>query len=58
MPRPRKIDRPVQKEVSIPQSIYASVELELWSELEECVPRGSWSALVEQLLREWLAQRG
>lgn len=57
MPRPKRIDPPVRKEVSLPQSVVAAIDLELWSELEDCVPQGKWSSLVEELLREWLGER-
>lgn len=54
MARPKRVDPPVRKEVSLPQSVVAAIDLELWSELEGCVPQGKWSSLVEELLREWL----
>lgn len=54
MPRPTKADRPVHKKLALPQSIVAQVDLKLYSDLEQTVPYGAWSALVAQLLQEWL----
>lgn len=57
MARPKLAVRPVAKEISIPEDIFARIELELFSELEGKVPHGKWSKLVEGLLREYLAKR-
>jgi hypothetical protein len=57
MPRPARTDRPVEKHLSLPASIVAQVDLQLFSQLEGKVPHGAWSALMEQLLREWLTAR-
>lgn len=56
MPRVKRINRPVEKKISLPEDLVAQVDLHLYSELEEKVPFGSWSALVETLLRGHLAQ--
>lgn len=56
MPRVKLIDRPVEKKISIPTSLVAQVELELWSELEGKVPHGKWSELVCDLLRTHVAK--
>lgn len=56
MPRPRKIDRPVEKRVMLPQSLVARVELELYSELEGKVPFGAWQRLLVELITERLAK--
>lgn len=58
MPRPRLVDRPVEKTISIPSSITTKVDLLLHSELEGRVPHGKWSELVGQLLRDWLKGKG
>lgn len=58
MPRVKLIDRPVEKKISIPTSLVAQVELELWSPLEGKVPHGKWSELVCDLLRAHVAKGG
>lgn len=58
MPRPRKVDRPMRCETTVPQSIHAKVMLELYSEVEGKVPFGAWSSLVSGLLAKWLEERG
>jgi hypothetical protein len=57
MVKPRKIDRPVHKNISLPESVVTAVDLELWSEIEGRVPMGAWSRLVEELLRDWMQGR-
>lgn len=57
MPRVKLIDRPIEKKISIPTSIVAKVELDLFSALEGRVPHGKWSELVCQLLREHVAKQ-
>lgn len=54
MPRPKRVLRPVYKNISLPENLVAQVELSLWSELEQRVPFGAWSGLVQQLLWEHL----
>lgn len=49
------VDRPERKNITIPTSVLAKVELALYSSIEGRVPHGSWSELVTGLLREWLA---
>lgn len=56
MARPPKLDRPVEKSISLPASIHTRMELELFSELEGRVPHGAWSKLVTTLLREYIAK--
>ena len=58
MPRPKKTLRPVYKNISLPEDLVAQVELSLWSELEQRVPFGAWSGLVQQLLWEHLRTQG
>lgn len=57
MPKPPRVDRPVEKKLSLPRSLVVQVELELYSELEGKVPFGEWSMLIEDLLRNWLVRR-
>ena len=56
MPKPRRVDRPVEKSISLPQTLCAQVDIMLYSELEGRVPFGAWSKLMESLLAEWLAK--
>ena len=58
MPRTKKIDTSRRLEVQIPESILSKVRMELFSELEGCVPFGSMSELVATQLAEWLRGRG
>jgi hypothetical protein len=58
MPRPPRIDRPVHKNVNIPESVATKVDLELYSAIEERVPHGAWSSLLTELLNDWLKKRG
>lgn len=48
------VDRPVRKELSLPSSIVAEVELRLYDPSLQRVKYSAFSALVERLLREWL----
>lgn len=58
MPRVKRVDRPVRLEITLPESVSAAVELELFSDIEGRVPYGARSKLIEQLLRSWLESRG
>jgi hypothetical protein len=58
MPRPLKTDRPVRFEVYLPESLYAKVKLELFSEVEGRVPHGRTSELYTELTTRWLKERG
>jgi hypothetical protein len=58
MARPRKTDRPVEKNISLPQSVVVRVELELFSELEGKVPFGAWQRYIVRLVEADLARRG
>lgn len=55
MAREKLVDRPVEKRVSIPESVCTKVDLQLFSELEGKVPHGEWGRLVTRLLENWLA---
>lgn len=54
--KPRKIDRPVEKKVSIPESVTTRVDILLFSEVEGKVPHGAWSELITRLLTQYLNQ--
>jgi hypothetical protein len=60
MPRgkPKRIDRPVEKTVSLPQTVVTRVDLELFSAIDGKVPFGAWAGLIEGLLLEWLEKVG
>ena len=57
MGRPRKTDRPVEKNISLPQSIVVRVELELFSALEGRVPFGSWQRYIVKLIEADLLKK-
>ena len=56
MARPIKTDRPVEKNLSLPSSLVARVDLELFSALEGKVPFGAWQKYVVGLIEEDLAK--
>ena len=56
MARPIKTDRPVEKNLSLPSSLVARVDLELFSALEGKVPFGAWQKYVVRLIEEDLAK--
>ena len=58
MGRPKKVDKPIYKNISFPESICAQVDLKLYSELEGRVPHGAWSKYLTRLVREDLNRRG
>lgn len=57
MARPKKTDRPVEKNISLPQSVVVRVELELFSELEGKVPFGAWQRYIVRLVEADLARK-
>jgi hypothetical protein len=57
MARPRKTDRPCEKNISLPQSIVIRVELELFSALEGKVPFGAWQRYIVRLIEADLARK-
>lgn len=58
MARPRKLDRPRQIEIRLPESLYTRLMAELHSDLEGRVPVGAISSLYEELTATWLKTRG
>jgi hypothetical protein len=46
----------VEKRVSLPETIVAAVELQLWSELEGKVPFGAWQEYLVRLIQADLAK--
>lgn len=57
MSRPRKAIRPVQKCVSLPETLIAQVDLELFSEVEGRVPFGAWQEYLMELIKADLTKR-
>lgn len=55
MPRPLKADRPVEKTISLPTSLVARIDLELFSELEGKVPHGAWQRFLVALITQHFA---
>lgn len=47
--------RPREKKISIPEDLADKIDLLLFSQIEQCVPHGAWSKLVENLLRQHLS---
>ena len=58
MPRPFKTDRGKEVVITFPESVHNKLQAALFSELEGKVPYGARSALVTELVREWLKGRG
>lgn len=58
MVRPKHIDPPVRQDINLPKSVYDKMKTELYSEVEGRVPYGAMSALVTELVTQWLEQRG
>lgn len=56
MPKPRRVDRPIEKSINLPISLCTKIDLLLYSELEGRVPHGAWSKLVAQLLEAHIAK--
>lgn len=54
MPRVKSPIRPVQKSIHLPEDLVARVDLKLYSALENRVPFGAWSELIQALLNRWL----
>lgn len=56
MPRPKKVDRPVELAISLPSSLATRMELELYSELEGRVPHGARSRFLAGLIEQHFAK--
>lgn len=52
MARPKKVQRPVEISISIPEELNLKMRLELWSEVEGRVPHGAISSFVAGLVQE------
>ena len=58
MPRPRNLEATHRIEARIPSSLYAKLQIELYSDLEGRVPFGATSELFTLLVANWLRSRG
>lgn len=58
MGRRAKTDRPIEVAIQIPASVWEKVRSQLYSEIEQRIPFGAQSALMEDLLVQWLKSRG
>lgn len=56
MARPKSCIRPIQKNISLPETLVAEVDLVLYSELEGRVPYGAWAELIQALLEGHIAK--
>ena len=54
MPRQKKHDRPIRKELKVPQSICEAVDLRLVDKFTGKPMHGAWSELVSHLLSVWV----
>ena len=54
MSRRPNIERPIKLEISLPESLRGRLDLFLWSPTEGRVPKGAYSALIVQLLKDYL----
>ncbi len=57
MARPRQLDRPVRRHVTIRESVLAQVDIILCDPLRGTPAHGALSQLVTQLLADWLAKQ-
>lgn len=56
--RKLKADRPVKRQISLPETLAARVELALFDPVRGRREYGALSQLIESLLREWLRNQG
>ena len=55
MPRPRLVDRPVDKKLSIRTTIVTEIDSQLADSLTGKPRYGAWTELVEALLMKWMS---
>ncbi|KKN12379.1 hypothetical protein LCGC14_1016900 [marine sediment metagenome] len=53
MPRPRLVDRPIDKKLSLRTSIVKEIDSQLADPLTGKPRYGAWTELVESLLHKW-----
>lgn len=57
MARPKLINRPREKTLSLPETLVEKVDKLLFSELESRVPHGAWSRYVTNLIEADMYER-
>lgn len=57
MPKPARVDRPKEKQINLPESLCAQVDLILFSPLEGRVPYGAWSKYIQRLIEQDLSRQ-
>ena len=57
MPRPRNTIRPVEIRLSLPETVRAQMDVELFSELEGRVPYGARTQFVQQLVQDYFRRK-
>lgn len=57
MGRPAKIIPTVSKNIALPRDLVVRLELELYSEVEGCIPFGAQQRFFEALLREYFEKQ-
>jgi hypothetical protein len=57
MARPKRIIRPIVKNIALPEDLVARIELELFSEIEGKIPFGAQQRFFEKVIREHYAQQ-
>lgn len=48
--------RPTSLHISLPEDIRSRLDLHLWSDAEQRVPKGAYRELIVRLLREYLTK--
>jgi len=54
MARPRLVDRPVAKKLSLRSSLVTEIDSQLADQLTGKPSYGAWTELIEALLKKWL----
>jgi hypothetical protein len=57
MPNRPLVTRPTSLHIHLPEDIRGRIDLHLWSEVEQRVPKGAYQKLIVQLLREYFKSR-
>ena len=55
MSKPRRLDRPVFLNISLPESVKGRLDLHLWSEVDSRVPHGAYSRWTVERVEEFFA---
>jgi len=57
MPQPRKLDRPTDVHIVLPETLVGELTVELWSEAHNRIPQGKLSGFIEESIRLLLSIR-